>query len=308
MLTKNKNTKFNKKILITGQNGFIGSNCTKFFAQKGYDIFGIDIFGENCSNFIKGEVNLNNLKSFNQNFDVIIHLAGSGTVGLAQKSPELEHLKTVGSTEHILEYMRLYNKEAKLIYSSSAAVYGDLYDRPISENDILNPISIYGQHKVEVEKMCKNYHNHFGLNINIIRFFSIYGEGLKKQLLWDFCNRVVKNSDAKSLPCFGTGKEKRDFIHIKDVIQLIEILIERDNKFTIMNCGTGKEICVYDVLNSICKELNFSGDLNFDNLVKEGDPKALIANVDEAKTIGFEPNIKAEEGIKYYVEWFKNQM
>lgn len=295
----------NKKILITGINGFIGSNCAKYFAQKGFEVFGVDIFGECTYNFIRGEVNLKNLKSFNQEFDVIIHLAGSGTVGTAQKAPELEHLKTVGSAEHILEYIRLYNEKTKLIYSSSAAVYGDLYDYKISENDTLNPISIYGQHKVEVEKMCENYHNNFGLNINIVRFFSIYGEGLKKQLLWDFCNRVTKNPNLKTLPCFGTGQEKRDFIHINDALQLIDILVEKNNKFEIINCGTGQEISVHKILELICDKFNFTGELVFDNIVKEGDPKSLVSNIEKALSIGYNPTTKVEDGIRKYVQWFK---
>jgi len=294
-----------KKILITGINGFIGSNCVDFFTQKGHKIFGIDISGENSQNFILGEVNLENLKSFNQKFDVIIHLAGSGTVGLAAKNPELEYLKTVGSTEYILEYMRLYNKEAKLIYPSSAAVYGDAYESAIEEENQLNPISIYGRHKIEVEKISEEYHRKFDLNINIIRFFSIYGEGLTKQLLWDFSNRVRQNFNAEILPCFGTGEEKRDFVHIQDAISLIELLINAEEKFVILNCGSGNTTKVSEVLNLIVKELDYKGKLIYDNLGKEGDPKSLVANIEKARLIQFNPKINVEDGIKKYVRWFK---
>lgn len=297
--------KQNKKILITGINGFIGSNCAKYFAQKGHKIFGIDIFGEKSSNFIQGEVDLENLNSFNQIFDLIIHLAGSGTVGSAQKNPELEQAKTVDSTENILEFMKLHNNNAKLIYSSSAAVYGNLYDKQIKETDKLNPISVYGQHKVEVEKICKEYNEKFGLNINIIRFFSIYGEGLKKQLLWDFCNRVLQNRNEKTINCFGTGNEKRDFVHIQDAIQLIDILTENKNKFEIINCGLSEETTVNEILNLICNELDYKGELVFDNIIKEGDPKSIIANIDKATKLGFKPKINVEDGIKNYVKWFR---
>lgn len=294
-----------KKILITGKNGFIGSNCAEYFAKKGYEIFGIDMLGESSSNFVQGEVNLENIKFFNQKFDAIIHLAGSGTVGIAAKSPDLEHLKTVGSTEHILEYIRLYNQNAKLIYSSSAAVYGDMYDSAISEDAELNPISVYGKHKVEVEKLCKEYNEKFGLNINIIRFFSIYGEGLKKQLLWDFSNRVCHNFNLKILPCFGTGEETRDFIHIQDALDLIDLLINTEEKFIILNCGSGKSIKVCELLNLVVKELNYKGELIYDNISKEGDPKSLIANIERAKLIGFKAKVDINDGIKKYVGWFK---
>lgn len=295
-----------KKILITGINGFIGSNCAKHFASKGYEVFGIDIAGGMPSNFILGEIDLNNLKAFNQNFDIIVHLAGSGTVGAAEKNPELEYEKTVISTKHLLEYIKNFNSNALLIYSSSAAVYGNLYNRKISEKDPLSPISDYGKQKSEVEQLCKNYSENCGLHIKIIRFFSIYGEGLKKQLLWDFCTRIIQKQKEKSIPCFGTGEEKRDFVHIKDAIQLIEVLINMDNiDFDIINCGTGKGNSVKNVLKLLCKELNFEGGLVFDNIVRKGDPKSIIANVDKAESLGYSPKVILEDGIKEYVKWFK---
>lgn len=301
---KSLSYKNNKKILITGINGFIGSSCADYFTQQGFEIFGIDIFGAHSTNFIQGEVDLENLKLFNHKFDVIIHLAGSGTVGAAQKAPELEHLKTVKSAENILEYMKLHNSNAKLIYSSSAAVYGNSYTKKIKEDFEVNPISIYGKHKIEVEKLCENYSKNNGLNINIIRFFSIYGEGLKKQLLWDFCNRLNKSSNTKTIDCFGTGEEKRDFIHISDAIRFIEILLDIDNKFEIFNCGTGTGISVQEILDLICKEFDYKRQLVFDNIVKEGDPKILISDISKAKDLGFNPIISLEKGIKNYVKWF----
>lgn len=297
-----------KKILITGINGFIGSNCANYFVQKSYEVFGIDILGEKSEKFIQGEVDLNNLISFNQQFDIIVHLAGSGTVGLAQQCPELEHLKNVGSTENILEYIRHYNKNAKLLYSSSAAVYGDSSQGFISETEELNPISVYGKHKLEVEKLCQKYSKEYNLDIKIIRFFSIYGEGLKKQLLWDFCNRVVNNINSSKLHCFGTGEEKRDFIHIKDAIGLIDILINQNNCFEIINCATGISTRVIDVLKRICTELEFRGELVFDNINREGDPQSIVANTSKAISLGFTTKIKLAEGIRNYVKWFKQSL
>jgi len=295
-----------KKILITGINGFIGSNCKTYFENKDFEVFGIDILGENKSNFIKGEVNIENLKSFTEIFDVIIHLAESGTVGAAQKNPESEYKKTVESTKNVLEYIKNFNPEAKLIYSSSAAVYGDLYDRPIKETDDLNPISIYGNHKIEAEKMCRDYYEKYGIKSNIIRFFSIYAEGLKKQLLWDFSNRVVENFSEKTLPCFGTGDETRDFIHISDAINLIELLINADKDFIMLNAGGNSCVKVSEVLNILSKELGYEGELVFDKIIRKGDPKSLIANIEIAQKLGFSPKVKYDEGMKNYVKWFKN--
>lgn len=294
----------NKKILITGSSGFIGSRCVDYFSKIGFDVFGIDIFESKMSNFIKGVINPENIQSFNQEFDVIIHLAGSSTVGAARENPTEEFQKTVNSTCEILEYIRKCNPQAKLIYSSSAAVYGDSYNERISEKFKLNPISIYGQHKVEAEKLCEKYHKEYNLKINIIRFFSIYGEGLKKQLLWDLSNKI-KKGDTANIKCFGTGKEKRDFLHVQDAIELINLLIEKGSDFEIINGATGLSTEVECILNNLSCGFSFKGEFVFDNISREGDPKSLVADIAKAQSFGFLPKVKVEDGIKNYVRWFK---
>lgn len=130
------------KMLITGVGGFIGSNCLEFFKDD-YEIFGIDKNFFSRNNFIAGIVNLQNLKSFNKNFDIILHFAGSATVSEAENNPDEEKNKTVGSTKDLLEFIRLYNKDAKLIYASSAAVYGNNHKERIEETNCTEPISKY---------------------------------------------------------------------------------------------------------------------------------------------------------------------
>lgn len=93
-----------KKVLITGNNGFIGTYCTNIL-KNSFEIFGLDVYGEEKENFILGELDLNNLLKFNQKFDIIVHLAGTGSVGVAQRNPEIEHAKTVLSSKHLLDYI-----------------------------------------------------------------------------------------------------------------------------------------------------------------------------------------------------------
>lgn len=293
-----------KKILITGINGFIGSSAAKYFSEK-FEIYGLDLFGVGTNNFVLGEVNIDNLKIFNVKFDYILHFAGSGTVSIAQKNPEAEYVKSVLSVKHLLNFCVANNPDAKIIFSSSAAVYGDKYVKPIKEDFSLNPISVYGQHKVESETLLKQYYEQYGVKSNIVRFFSIYGEGLKKQLLWDFSNRLAeRKSDV--LRCFGSGQEKRDFVHIDDVISFIEILLKQEIDFGIYNCGTGREVSIDTILNLLCEAYHADIIKEYDVVAREGDPKYLCANIDSAVKLGFAPKIKIEEGIAKYAKWFKN--
>ena len=113
--------------------------------------------------------------------------------------------------------MRLYAKDSQLVIPSSAAVYGQKNEKSISVHDVLNPVSPYGNHKRICETLSKFYSNYYKLRISIIRLFSLYGPGLKKQLLWDACNKIYSGDQIYS----GTGLEKRDWIYIEDAINLI---------------------------------------------------------------------------------------
>lgn len=295
-----------KKILITGINGFIGTYCSNIL-ENYFDIYGLDVSGEDKDKFILGELDLNNLCKFKQKFDIIIHLAGTGSVGVAQRNPEIEHAKTVLSSQHLLDYIAKCNKNAILIYLSSAAIYGNSINTFIKESSELYPISVYGQHKLKVENLIFDYAKKYDLKYNILRPFSVYGEGLKKQVLWDFCNKIKNNKDEKFIPCFGTGKEQRDFIHVKDLVLFIKYLIDSNIINNVVNVGTGVSTSIDTIFNKIVKLMNYSGTLEYDNIESENNPKILVANVDKMLSLGFKPTISINEGLNKYVEWYKKQ-
>lgn len=293
------------KMLITGVGGFIGSKCLEFF-KGNYDIFGIDKNYDSGDNFKKGLVNLENLISFNTKFDIILHFAGSATVAEAEDNPEEERKKTVNSTKDLLEFIRLHNKNAKLIYASSAAVYGDNHSKKIKETNCTEPISKYGKNKLEAEQLCREYSEKYNLDIKVIRFFSVYGEGLKKQVLWDFSNKL-KHLEESEIKCFGTGEELRDFTHISDVLNFINIVINQSKSFDIFNCGTGQACKIRNVLLKLTQYYNKNVNLNFENAVHNGNPVSLVANTDKAVSIGYKPKILIDTGLERYAKWFKEE-
>ena len=293
------------KMLITGAGGFIGSKCLEFF-KSNYDIFGIDKNYDSGNNFKKGLVNLENLKSFNTEFDIILHFAGSATVAEAEDNPEEERKKTVNSTKDLLEFIRLHNKNAKLIYASSAAVYGDNHSEKIKETNCTEPISKYGKNKLEAEQLCREYSEKYNLDIKVIRFFSVYGEGLRKQVLWSFSEKL-KQKNGNTVSCYGTGEESRDFIHISDVIDFINIVISQNKGFDIFNCGTGQACKIEKTLLELVKCYNKDIELCFDNIIHKGNPFSLVADIEKAKKIGFVPKVSIQNGLEKYAKWFKEE-
>ena len=149
--------------------------------------------------------------------DVIVHCAGSGSVGFSMTHPYQDFQRTVATTLAVLEYARLYAPRARVAYPSSAGVYGEVQKLPIAETDPLSPASPYGVHKRFAEELCASYAQHFGIAVAVVRLFSVYGAGLRKQLLWDASQKIMRGENR----FFGTGEEIRDWLHVEDAASLL---------------------------------------------------------------------------------------
>lgn len=296
-------------ILVTGAHGFLGRNTCKKFNKSDCYIVGIghgdweneDYKNYGISEWLKADINFNNLKSLNREFDIIIHCAGSGSVSQSITTPETDFKKTVDTILSVLEYTRLYNKNAKIIYPSSAAVYGSKENKPINELDTLYPVSPYGFHKKIAEELCESYSKNFNVKVAILRFYSIYGIGLKKQLIWDACNKFYKSNYVEF---YGTGEETRDWLNIIDAVNFIWYISQKEYKFEILNAGSGNKTKISEVLKLISNYFD-NKNFYFNNLEREGDPKYYHADISKALKLGWKPKILLDEGILNYVNWFK---
>ncbi len=298
-------------ILITGANGFLGRNLAKIYSNQGANIVGIGhgefksdelkIYG--ISKFCSDDVNLPNLINCCKNPDNIIHCASSSSVPYSIYNPQKDFEKSVNSTISILEYMRVHAKEARLVIPSSAAVYGQKSKMPISINDSLKPVSPYGNSKKIVESLSIFYANFYKLKISILRFFSLYGQGLKKQILWDAC----KKANSGEYNYSGTGFETRDLIHIEDASSLILLALKNasDNP-PIANGGTGQSITIKELLSFLYKKKGSQFKPIFSGEERQGDPILFEANIKEALDWGWRPKWNWMKGVSDYVEWFEN--
>jgi UDP-glucose 4-epimerase len=222
-------------------------------------------------------------------------------VGKSVEAPIKDFDMTLSSLYSILEYIRIHNPKAKLIYPSSAAVYGNA-GGVLSEDDNLNPISPYGLHKVFAEQLCKYYSGFHGLKIGVLRIFSIYGEGLRKQILWDACTKFSSNENM----FWGTGNESRDFIAVCDLCEAICLVLDKqDTPFDIYNCASGNSITIGTILNEIGLHYNMKPEFNGNR--KEGDPDYMKANIDKLSKLGFMPKVTLKKGVGDYVKWFKEE-
>ena len=300
-----------KSILITGAKGFLGSNVSKYFKQLGYRTFGlghgklsrIKLNNIGLDVWKEGNITKTALLEFNYKFDVIVHCGGSGSVRSSITNPDDDFKKTVDGTLEVLEYIKSHNTNVHLIYPSSPAIQGEHPNTPIHENYIGEPISPYGHHKKITEKYCQSFSKKYGLNISIVRLFSVYGEGLKKQLLWDACMKIKKGD--KHVTFWGTGQETRDFIHIGDVLSLFNFLLTINQKLLVINGGLGNRFTIKEIITMIRNIINTNVKINFNKKVDVGNPKYFCADTQKLESLGFRINRDINKNIKNYIEWAK---
>lgn len=198
-----------KKMIITGVNGFIG-RCAMEYFSKDYEITGIDLADRYCEdraeihyyqcNMSKDSQELANIFTGVQP-DVILHCAGSANVGASIVNPMADLDGNLHSLYQLLLALQSFEKRPKIIFFSSAGVYGNPKQLPITEKDALSPISPYGLHKQMGEELCSYYNRVHGYHIRCVRIFSAYGSGLRKQLLWDIYQKYLNTG---RIDLFGT--------------------------------------------------------------------------------------------------------
>jgi UDP-glucose 4-epimerase len=304
-----------KSVWVTGAHGFLGRNLSRYLSEQGFYVIGIGHGhwepGEEVEWGIRdwefGDVTMASLYDLISKFAkpyAIFHTAGGSSVGASIENPYLDYKRTVGSTVDVLEFIRLESPETRFIYPSSAAVYGAVDEGMIHEDTPLRPVSPYGVHKKITEILCSSYAEHFNINVALVRFFSLYGKGLRKQLLWDLCTKLEK--DQGPLVLHGTGEEIRDWLHVEDAVRLMVLAMENASPNGLpVNGGTGQGMTVKEITCQVHDIFGKKCRIDFNGVVREGDPRFYQAAIERAGSWGWSASRDWKEGIEEYVRWFK---
>lgn len=297
------------KILIIGSEGFIGKHSVDFFKNKiNHEVYGADILHENTKFYYKLNSQNPDFENIfeNNKFDVCINASGNGSVPISLNQPVFDFQLNTTNTIKILDAIRKNAPSCRFINLSSAAVYGNPNEIPIKERNELRPLSPYGWHKLYSEQICKEYFYLYNIQTINLRLFSVYGENLKKQLFWDI---YQKSKRANHIELFGTGKETRDFIYIKDLLNALNVIINNGlfNGESV-NVGSGVETTIEHAANVFCEAINKSLKLDFNKITKPGDPLNWKADISILEGFGFKSDFDMEKGLKNTVKWLKDNM
>ena len=306
------------KYLITGGAGFIGSNLVEKIVSQGDDVVIVDNLSmgklENIIHFSKKHVSFykEDITNFNfmekllvsENFDYIVLLGAVASVANSVQDPQETHLINQEANLNIYEIIRKNNlKIKKLLFASSAAVYGDEPTLPKSEESVIRPLTPYAIDKFASEKYALVYGKLYNIPTVATRFFNVYGPKQNPESQYSGVLSIIKDrlvSD-KVFTMYGDGNQTRDFTYIDDVIEAMLILLrDPDIKWDVYNVATGKSTSLNEIIKIFEKVANKNLKIKYESK-RQGDIENSQADVNKIREkVGFNTKISLEEGLRKY--------
>lgn len=310
------------KILITGGAGFIGSNLAKKLIDRGDKVVMIDNFNDYYDPQLKKDRIKKYLKGYDfklykgdirdirlldkifktEKLDKIMHLAALAGVRNSLLDPiEYEDVNVRG-TLNLLEMAKKY-KIKNFVYASSSSVYGNNTKQPFSETDSVDtPISPYAATKKATELLAHVYSHIYGLNTTGLRYFTVYGPwGRPDMALFLFADGIAKG---KPIKVFNRGKMSRNFTYVDDIVSGTITVLDADLKCEVMNIGGDREETLMRYIEVLEKNMGKKAKKKM-MAMQPGDVPATVADIRKLKKLGWKPTTGIEEGIKNFVDWYK---
>jgi UDP-glucose 4-epimerase len=295
-----------KNVLVTGGAGFIGYHlCSKLSTLTNNLTIYDNLSSGTMQNvkdvpkarFVKGDIlDLKTLLEQPKQ-DLIYHLAAQVVVGYSMENPMVDFDTNAKCTLSVLEKAR--KDDAKVVFASSAAVYGNPEVFPTPESYGFHPFSCYGLSKVVGEEYCQMYKEQYGLEVVITRFANVYGLRCHG-VIHDFLDKLAKNPD--KLEMLGTGQNCRDFVHVSDVVAaLIQLGERKDVNGEVYNLGLGKTTSILELADLILQILKLKNrtKITTTGTSWQGDVTKIWFDITKAKKeLGWTPKVTLEESIK----------
>ncbi|MHA3771977.1 NAD-dependent epimerase/dehydratase family protein [Verrucomicrobiota bacterium sgz303538] len=299
----------NRTVLITGVAGFLGRTVAREFSRAGWHVLGVDDSApENASlptgaRYHRARLPHPSLAELIRETSpqACVHCAGRASVPLSLQDPAADFNGNTALTFELLNTLRQHAPQCRFLFLSSAAVYGNPATLPVCETHPTAPLSPYGYHKLQSELLCEEFTCVYGLPTAAVRIFSAYGPGLRRQVIWDICAKLLNGGD---LRLYGTGRESRDFIHAVDVAKALVLLAERapcDGER--YNLASGQEVTIAELFNQLALALDRPAQPIFDGQTRAGDPLNWRADVGRLQTLGFQPSVSLDHGLRGVAAW-----
>jgi UDP-glucuronate 4-epimerase len=308
--------------LVTGGAGFIGSHVCEQLLQDGHAVWAFDDLNSFYSSDLKRR-NLRDIQSLAKpfefiqgdltdrtaveevfasvKFDQVIHLAARAGVRPSLDEPALYQRVNVEGTVNILEAARLHGIK-KVIIASSSSVYGVNSKVPFSESDpIFSAISPYAASKLACEALGHVYHHVYGLDVVMLRFFTVYGPRQRPDLAIRKFATLIQAG--KPIPVFGDGSTARDYTYITDILAGVMACTKREFGFEIFNLGESETVKLSRLIELLENALGKKAVID-QKPPQPGDVPLTCADISKAgQILGYHPTVKIDRGIPLFVNW-----
>lgn len=305
------------EILITGGAGFIGSHIlAQLQGRRDMDVVVFDNLSSGSKEHVPAGMELVegdvcdeaavDALFADHHFDAVVHLAAQTMVPTSVEQPVLDCQINLEGVLHVLEACRIHGT-GHILFSSSAAVYGDNFHIPLKETERLVPTSPYGITKMTTEHYLRVYHELYGMDATVFRFANVYGErqGEKGEggVVSIFCKLL---SQRQGITVFGDGNQTRDFVYAGDIAQAIIRALPLKGYHT-MNVSTGQETSINDLIRSFEKAVGYTVPVQY-TAPRTGDIlRSVLSNEALKRDLGFVPAMDLEEGIRRTYDWYRSQ-
>ena len=304
-----------KLALVTGGAGFIGSNVVRKLLNEGWSVRVIDDLSTGyLSNlegldieFIKASIVDSKItEDACRGVDVVFHLAACVGRQRSIDNPVLDSSINLIGTINVLEGMQK-NKVPRIVYSSSAAIFGELITPTIAEYHPQNADSPYGVSKLAAEKMILAYTGIYPITAVCLRYFNIYGVHQRYDLYGNvipiFAHRLFSGSP---LTIYGDGEQTRDFVVVEDVAKANYLAAISNSGTAVYNLGCGQSITINQLAHMMMEISGIHTDIVYAP-ERLADVKHCKADISKVKAeLGFEPETDIAAGLTRYLDWFKN--
>jgi len=305
-------------ILVTGGLGFIGSNFVRYLIEgKKYEaseILVVDAYkyGSNEENLegidcmiIKGDISDYILMSdVIKKVEKVVNFAAETHVDRSISNPKAFLESNIIGTFTILEAIRKKNPEAKLIHISTDEVYGDIAKGSFKEDDRLNPSSPYSASKASADMFVLAYARTYGINTAIIRCTNNYGPYQFPEKL--IPKTIIRAKSSLKIPIYGTGRNMRDWLFVKDNCEAIFVVMEKGEKNHIYNVSSGEEKTNLEVVKTILDIMKKDESLIEFVEDRPGHDRRYSLDSSKIRGLGWRPKYSFREGIKETVRWYLN--
>ncbi len=300
-------------VLVTGGAGFIGSHVVHLLIQDGHNVTVLDNLSlgskksiDKAAKLIVGDISdPQKSEEALSGIDAVIHMAGLIVVPDSVKDPIKYGTVNVLGTIKFLEVMRQVGVK-KIIFSSSACVYGTPKNLPITEEEPVHPDNPYGASKAAIESYLQTYNAVYGFDAIILRYFNPYGPGeFHKPETHAIPNFIKSAINKKPIPLYWNGNQTRDFIYIDDLAQAhIDVLPQKG--YQVFNIGTEHGVKVKEVIDLIFEILGYKVPIK-DLGKRPGDVNANYASSKKInKIVGWQAKVSLKEGLRRSIEFYKS--